>query len=77
MLNLNYRGVEIFIQRYKKVNQESFWQNYDLLVWQKNANWYTNINGMFRKNMWGIAEKFSVNSNGTWTLPGKYVKYFK
>jgi hypothetical protein len=32
---------------------------------------------MFRKDAWGVAEKFSVSNKGTWVLPKKYVKYFK
>ena len=77
MLNLTHRGVEIFIQRYKKANQESFWKNYDLLIWRKDANGYTNVNGMFRENSWGMVEKIPVDNKGIWKLPKKYVKYFR
>ena len=64
MLNLTHRGVEVFIDRYKKNNQESFWDNYDLIIWEKNASGFTSIKGMFRKNAWGVAENVSVNSEG-------------
>lgn len=76
MLNLNLSGVEIFINRSKTKTQEAFWNNYELIIWKKNSNGYTDKNGMFR-NEWGLAEKISVNEQGVWKLPKKYVKYFK
>ena len=77
MLNLNHRGVEIFIKRYNKADQESFWENYNLLIWKKNPNGFTSINGMFRKNTWGQINVIPVNDQGVWVLPKKYVRYFK
>jgi hypothetical protein len=32
---------------------------------------------VYRNNSWGIANTISINNNGVWTLPIKYVKYFK
>ena len=76
MLNLTHRGVEVFMVRYKNNGQESFWNNYDLVIWQKDSKGFTSTKGMFR-NEWGLAEKISVNEQGIWKLPKKYVKYFK
>jgi len=77
MLNLTLKGVEVFMDRAKSKTQDTFWNNYDLIVWKKTPSGFTNINGMFRKNSWGTAEKFSVDENGIWKLPLKYVKHFK
>lgn len=77
MLNLNVLGVEIFINKSNEKALDSFWNNYDLIIWKKNANGYTNIKGMFRKDNWGTAETISADNNGIWKLPKKYVKYFK
>jgi hypothetical protein len=77
MLNLNLQGVEIFIKKSQSEKINSFWENYDLLIWNKNTNGYTSKNGMFRMNSWGTAERITVNENGVWKLPIKYVKYFK
>ncbi len=77
MLNLNLQGVEIFIKKSQSEKLQTFWENYDLLIWNKNINGYTSKNGMFRKNSWGTAERIAVNENGLWKLPIKYVKYFK
>lgn len=57
--------------------QESFWDNYDLVIWNKNNNGFTNIKGLFRNNSWGLMDKISINDQGIWKLSKKYVKYFR
>jgi hypothetical protein len=76
MLHLNLLGAQIFIERSKTKSQKAFWNNYDLVIWKKDANGYTRTDGMFL-NEWGTAEKISVDKKGIWKLPKKYVKYFK
>lgn len=75
MLHLNHLGVEVFIKKAKNI--EPFWHNYDLIIWKKDSNGFSNKNGMFRKDSWGIAETITIDSKGIWKLPKKYVKYFK
>ena len=70
------QGVEVFIKRFQNKNQESFWDNYNLVIWKNSPDGYTNKNGMF-KGSWGISETIIVNEYGIWKLPKKYVKYFK
>ena len=77
MLYLNPLGIEIFIKRSASNTVDAYWDNYDLVIWKKNNNGYTNKKGMFRRNSWGIADKVSINNQGIWTLPRQYVKYFK
>ena len=77
MLNLTLKGVEVFMKRSKTKSQESFWENYDLLIWKQSAGGFTDTKGMFRKDQWGVAERISVNENGIWKLPIKYVRHFK
>lgn len=77
MLHLTPLGVEIFIDRSCTKTMESFWENYDLVIWKKDFSGYTNKKGMFRKNTWGVADRISVDNSGIWKLPKKYVKYFK
>ena len=77
MLHLNERGVDVFINKYKSDANDAYWDNYDLVVWKKDHNGFFNIKGMFRKNSWGTAIKFVVDNKGNWTLPTKYVKFFK
>ena len=77
MLHLTPLGVEIFIDRSSNKTIESFWENYDLIIWKKDFSGYTNKKGMFRKNTWGVADRISVDNSGIWKLPKKYVKYFR
>lgn len=65
------------MRRIKASNTDTFWDNYDLIIWKKNHIGYTNTNGMFKNNAWGITERVPVNEQGLWKLPKKYVKYFK
>ena len=75
MLNLTELGVEVFIKKAKNI--VPYWDNYDLIIWKKDISGYTSIKGIFKNNTWGTAEKISVNNQGTWKLPTKYVKHFK
>ena len=77
MLNLTLKGVEVFIDRLQATKEEAFWNNYDLVIWKKDNGGYSDIKGIYRNNAWGKAEKISVNSEGIWKLPNKYVKHFK
>ena len=77
MLNLTLKGVEVFMRRYNTSSQESYWDNYDLVIWKKDKSGFTNIKGLFRKDNWGVSEKISVDQNGMWRLPKKYVRHFK
>jgi hypothetical protein len=77
MLNLTLKGVEVFIKRSQTKSQESYWDNYDLLIWKETSGGFTNIKGMFRKDQWGVTERIAVNEQGIWKLPTKYVKHFK
>lgn len=77
MLNLTLKGVEVFIERHKGKTQESYWNNYDLVIWKKDNGGYTSVKGLFREDQWGTAEIISVDNKGIWKLPLKYVKHFK
>lgn len=65
------------MRRYNTSSQESYWDNYDLVIWKKDNNGFTNVKGLFRKDNWGVSEKISVDQNGMWRLPKKYVRHFK
>ena len=77
MLNLTELGVSVFIKKAVANNMNSFWENYDLVIWKKNVNGFTDKKGMYLNNSWGTAEKIVVSNQGTWKLPKTYVKYFK
>lgn len=77
MLHLYENGVEILRKKIINKNVETYWENYNLIIWEKNYGGYSNINGVFRNNNWGIAKVISISKDGTWVFPPKYVKYFK
>lgn len=77
MLHLYENGVEILRKRIYSKDIDTYWENYDFIIWKKNIGGYSNTDGVFRNNSWGIANTISINDKGTWSLPLKYVKYFK
>jgi len=77
LLHLNVKGAELLVKRFASKNKIAYWENYDLVLWNKDHNGYTKKKGIFKNNTWGIAERVSVNNNGPWVLPKQYVKYFK
>jgi hypothetical protein len=68
MQKLDYQAAHEFVDRSKNV----FWDNYDIIIWKRNANGATNMRGMFRNGAWGIANRFTVGSDGYWKVPNKY-----
>jgi hypothetical protein len=77
MLHLYENGVEILRKKLNNKKLESYWENYNFIVWKKDQGGFSNTKGVYRNNSWGIADEFSVTTRGTWILPLKYVKYLK
>lgn len=77
MLHLYENGVEILRKKISNKNVDTYWDNYNFIIWEKNQGGYSDTKGVFRNNSWGIANTIRINQNGTWILPLKYVKYFK
>ena len=77
MLHLYENGVEILRKKLDSKKLDSYWENYNLIIWKKDLGGFSNTKGVYRNNSWGIANEFSVSTEGTWDLPLKYVKYFK
>lgn len=77
MLVLTPKGVDVFIERFSSKDRESYWDNYNLIIWKKNPTGFSNKKGLFKNNSWGIAENLSISTDGTWKMSDKYVKYFK
>lgn len=77
MLHLNEKGVDLLRKKAATSSLEIFWDNYDLIFWEKNNTGFTDKKGMFRKGAWGVATRLKMTQNGMWVLNKKYVKYFK
>jgi hypothetical protein len=76
MLVLYEKGIEILKNKISN-KEEIFWENYNLVIWKKNESGYFKTDGCYRNNSWGIKKIIYVNSNQTWSLPVRYVKYFQ
>jgi hypothetical protein len=77
VLVLTPKGVDVFIKRFSSKDRQSYWDNYNLIIWKKNPTGFSNKNGLFKNNSWGISENFPISTDGTWKMSDKYVKYFK
>lgn len=77
MLHLYENGVEILRKKLDSKKLDSYWENYNLIIWKRDLGGFSSTKGVYRNNSWGIADEFSVTAKGTWILPIKYVKYFK
>jgi len=76
MLHLYENGVEVLKKR-SKTNLDIYWNNYNVIIWNKDHGGFFSAKGAYRNNTWGIKYEFPVSKKGTWSLPIKYVKYFK
>jgi len=77
MLHLYENGVEVLRKKLLHKKMDSYWDNYNFIIWEKNSGGFCDVKGMYRNKSWGIANEFSVTLEGTWVFPPKYVKYFK
>jgi hypothetical protein len=50
-------------------NRAAFWDGWDIVVFRPNHNGATNLRGMYRNNMWGIATNYPLKDDGTWLVP--------
>lgn len=50
------------------------WDGYTMVFWKPTPFGYTSPKGAFRKGRWGVEQRVEVASNGTWEVPGAYVR---
>jgi hypothetical protein len=77
MLHLYENGIEVLRKKANSKNLDIYWNNYSLVVWNKNDGGFFSTSGAYRNNSWGIKKEFLVNEKGAWALPSRYVKYFR
>ena len=77
MLYLNEAGINVLMKKNKTNATDMYWNNYSLIIWEKNIGGYSNTSGVYRNSSWGISKIFPITKNGIWELPKKYVKYLK
>lgn len=77
MLYLYENGVELLRKKANNNDLNIYWNNYNLIIWNKDHGGFFSTTGAYKNNNWGIKKEFLVNKKGAWGLPIKYVKYFK
>ena len=55
-------------------NQTSGRASLTIVKWFPSHKGYTSVHGLFKNNKWGIAHRYNMKANGTWSIPEKYVK---
>jgi len=62
---LNLEQAELFV----KTNKNSWWENYDIILWRQNPGAWSKKNGLMRDGKWGIAKRIKISNEGTWSIP--------
>ena len=47
------------------------WVGWNIVSWKKDSNGFSNKNGKFLNNQWGIQSVYNITEKG-WHLPNKY-----
>ena len=71
-IHLNYRNAHDFVNKHKR--EGFYWDGFTIVKWFPSHKGYTSVHGLFKNNKWGIAHRYNMKSNGTWSIPEKYVK---
>ena len=69
MVNVNYGSAHSIVDR----NSELYWNGWTISEWKKNPDGYFKTNGAYRNNSWGVKKDYTMNQDGTWDVPAKYL----
>ena len=70
MTELKFRLLDLKqAERFVQTTPNTWWENYDLIIWSPNPSGYTRQNGRFHNGQWGTAKRVVVNRNGLWKIP--------
>jgi hypothetical protein len=70
-VKFSYEQIHAFVEKNK--SNGFFWDGYDVIKWSPGHNGFVKENGMYRNGKWGYSHRFTLNDDGTWSLPNKYV----
>lgn len=62
---LNLQQAEKFVD----TTPNTWWENYDIVIWTPTHTGWSKKNGKFHKGQWGIAKRVAVNNSGFWKVP--------
>lgn len=51
-----------------------FWNGWTIIEWRRDPEGFFSKNGIFKDGKWGVIKrKISLDSDGTWKVPVRYV----
>lgn len=56
-------------EKFVSTTPNTWWENYDLIVWQPTPTGWSKQNGRYHNGQWGTAKRIIVNRNGLWKVP--------
>lgn len=62
---LNLAQAEKFVSN----TPNTWWENYDMVIWTYNPAGWSKNNGKFHNGKWGTAKRIVVNNDGLWKVP--------
>jgi hypothetical protein len=78
MLILNtLNDAEKFVSRQKKLDNNVWWENYDIVFFREAPQGVYSKDGAFHNGTWGFKNRASVNSEGKWEIDWRNVKRVK
>lgn len=75
MLNLDFSSAHKFVREQRRSGNDVRWDGWDIVFWKPTHHGFTNKNGAFRNNRWGMETRVVVGIDGLWKVPGKNVKF--
>lgn len=73
-LTLDFKAAHKFVRDQRRAGSDVRWDNYDIVFWKPTHHGFTNKKGAFRNGRWGMEARVTVDSDGTWKVPGRNVK---
>jgi hypothetical protein len=56
-------------EKFVSYTPDTWWENYDMIIWTHNPSGWSKKNGKFRNGKWGTAKRVVVNNDGLWKVP--------
>jgi hypothetical protein len=62
---LDLDQAELFV----KTNINSWWDNYDIIIWKESPGAWSKKSGLIKNGKWGIAKRIPISNDGNWRIP--------
>jgi hypothetical protein len=70
MAELKFRLLDLNqAENFVRKTPNTWWENYDIVIWNPSPGGWSKKNGRFHNNQWGIAKRIVVTNDGLWKVP--------